>query len=283
MRRFIALPLLALAACAASDGASVAAPERDFVTQIDVPAPDYPALIAAGRPDPDAEIVRESAARPPANARAIGALWVERLEERGWLDSYGLGGKEEDAPVSSIDTRLTAQEFEAWLAENDWHAPEHIRWRFAAPLIAPRVSEAAAPGIRLWPASEQRTGLQLQAAAVGQIFLRDGCFFVRNRLGGGSEQLAWFHTETGLDVDAQGYHVLVNRMDGQLMGRLGEVFTWAAPNPILPGGPDPAELIAACGDYPIVSVGNPQTEERLFTVYPQSRQPPDAAPPPDVQ
>lgn len=283
LRRLIALPLTALAACGA--GVSVP-PDADtageYATQLEVPSPDYAALIAAATPVAQEETFRQPTAPPPANAKDLGELWLARLEARGALMGHGLAGKESDAPVESIDTLLTAAQFDAWVAENGWQAPPHLRWYFQQPLVAPRVSEAAQAGIRSWPASETRTGWQLEAAFVGRIYLRDGCFFMRGDIVDAPDKLAWFQAETGLDVDPEGYYVLVNRVNGQAVARLGEVMTWAGPNRMDQDAPEIAALREACGDYTVEGVGNPEANERLYVTHPHLRQSPDAIPPPGI-
>ena len=273
------LPLLALAACGAGMGEKGPDVPREYATQTEAPPPDYAFLIRA-EPTLDFEALRRGpSGPPPPNARQIGETWRGRLETLDVLDGIGRDRSGPIAAIDSFDLRLTPEEFDAWVAENGWTVPPHLRWSFAPAMILPRVSEAAQGGVRIWPASEQRTGMQLMAAERGTIVLRDGCFYVRPPQG--EEKLAWFHTETGLDVDDEGYYVLVNRVTGMVEGRLGELFSWAAPNPITPGGPTMEDFRAACGDGEIVSVANPSSEAKAEAIYP--RRPPDAIPPPGIR
>jgi len=153
----------------------------------------------------------------------------------------------------------------------------------APALVAPRVSEAALPAVRQWPASQTRTGFQMEAAFTGCIYLRDGCIFVRGVGEDQPDKLAWFHAETGLDLDAEGYYTLIDRKTGQISGRLGEMMTWAGPNPLDNDDPAIATYREACGDYEVEGVGNPMANERRYVIYPHLRQPPDAAPPPGIE
>ncbi|KLE35360.1 hypothetical protein AAW00_02630 [Aurantiacibacter luteus] len=251
---------------------------RRYATQIEAPVPDYRQLIRDMTIVEFSDLRREATARAPADAKAVGEQWLARLNERGVVDGYGLSGKNDDDPISSFSLTLTPADFDAWVRENGWSVPRHIDWNFVPDLVSPRVSDAAAQGIRIWPASEARTGMQNQAADSGRIVLRDGCFYLDRQ---GVETLAWFHAETGLDVDGEGFYVLVNRMTGQVEGRLGETFVWAAPNPITPGGPSMEEFRAACGDGEISTVGNPTSTARMDAMYPPVRAP-DAAPPPGI-
>ncbi|MDE1466517.1 hypothetical protein [Aurantiacibacter sp. D1-12] len=284
MRIPVLLPLVALTACGANNGdTGVTGPvESGYATQLEAPAPDYARILREAPPQQfDFESLRrEGTGSPPVNAKQVGETWLQRLQALDLVDGYGLSGKDDDTPIASFDLRLTADDFDAWVEENGWEVPPHLRWSFVPPLTMPRVSEAAAEGIRIWPSSEQRTGLQLQAAGGGRIFLRDGCFYVQRR-GQDEQQLAWFHTETGLDVDDEGYYVLVNRVSGEVEGRLGEEFIWASPNPITPGGPSMEELREACGDGEVFGVANPSAEAKMNTRYPPSA--PDAMPPPGIE
>jgi hypothetical protein len=140
-----------------------------------------------------------------------------------------------------------------------------------AEFVAPPVSPAARPGIRTWPASQRRTGAQLQALLSGRVVLRDGCFHVQRP--DAPEALAWFLAETGLDVDAEGYYILVNRMTGETMARVGEEMHWAGPNAVPTDDPGIAALRQACGPGEIASVGNPESAERMVVRYPHLREP----------
>ena len=268
MKHLALLPLVALAACGADelpDDSPTPAETRSYATQVEAPTPDYRALMRDIGIVDFSDLRREATARAPADAKALGELWLARLNELDVVDGYGLSGKNDDDPISSFTLRMTPAEFDAWVRENGWSVPRHLDWSFVAEFVAPRVSDAAADGIRIWPASEARVGMQNQAADGGSIVLRDGCFYLDRQ---GVETLAWFHSETGLDVDAEGYYVLVNRMTGQVEGRLGEEFIWAAPNPIAPGGPSMEEFRAACGEGEISTVGNPTSTARMDAMYP---------------
>src|SRR3546814_17901564 len=93
-------------------------------------------------------------------------------------------------------------------------------------MIHPAGSDASHPAIRYWPASPARTGAQLQALHGGRVELRNGCFFVGER-GQPVNKLAWFHAETGLDIDNAGYLILRDRVDGTTRARIGEDMSWA--------------------------------------------------------
>ncbi|MXO72419.1 hypothetical protein GRI99_12350 [Altererythrobacter buctensis] len=242
-----------------------------LATQEIAPAPDYAPLILSPRQlHSTDEIVRHASGPPPADAAAVGDLWVRRLEQRGALMGSGRSGKGEGDPVSMIDTLLTARQFDAWAQENGWTVPRHIIWRFQQELHHPALPPQLAGAVHLWPASTRRTGWQLEAAFTGRVFLRNGCVYVSSP-GQQGEALAWFHAETGLGRDGDGYFTLVNRVTGETMARLGEEMQWAGPNAIDQEQPQVQALQAACGDLPVVSVGNPEALERIFVRYPHLR------------
>ena len=270
-------------ACAPAEqdaGAAPAAPPPTaYATQLDAPAPDYSTLVSDPPIPAKGTLSRDATAPLPANAKAVGQAWIDRLEAADVLDGYGLAGKGTDGPVSSIDTAMTAKAFDDWVARNGWTVPDWIRWSFQSELVAPPVSEAAQKGIRTWPSSQRRTGAQLEALLGGRVTLRDGCFYVQPP--DGPEALAWFHAETGLDVDPEGYYVFVNRVTGETMARVGEDMNWAGPNAVPAGDPGLATLQAACGPGEVASVGNPESFERMATRYPHLREYATPRPPTD--
>ncbi len=100
--------------------------------------------------------------------------------------------------------------------------------------------------------------IQPEAGFSGRIILKDGC--LRREANEGPGSLAYFHHETGIGLDGQGYLALIDRRTGKSKGRIGEMFGWAGPNTIRPAMPGLAELKAACGDGPVAHVGNPESE-----------------------
>lgn len=280
MRKSAILSAIMLASCAASapDPAPVG-----LATQEIALSPDYGPLILP----PEAlhtsdEIERPASAAPPPDAGAVGDLWVRRLEQHGALMGAGRAGKGERDPISMIDTLLTAEEFDAWVARNGWQVPSHITWRFQQVLDHPRLPAALTGAVHLWPAEQRRTGWQLLAAFTGHIFLRDGCVYV-TQPGVEGESLAWFHAETGLGRDGEDYFTLVNRVTGETMARLGEEMQWAGPNHVDQDKPEVLALKAACGDLPVVAVGNPEALERIYVRYPHLRTLQIPPPPPPTR
>jgi hypothetical protein len=274
-RQWVFAPLLhCCVACVPgqqAEGPQPAAPSRTpYATQIDAPAPEYGGLIADSPIPLKGRLRRDAVAPLPTDAKAVGNTWIDRLQTAGVLDGYGLAGEGTDGPVSWIDVAMTASAFDDWVARNSWNAPDWIRWGFQPELLAPPVSAAAQAGIRTWPSSQRRTGVQLLASLGGRVTLRDGCFHVLSP--DRPETLAWFHAETGLDVDPEGYYILVNRMTGETMARVGEDMSWAGPNVVPADDPGLAALQAACGPGTVTSVGNPESSERMATRYPHLRE-----------
>lgn len=248
-----------------SPSATVPAPIR-YTTQREAPISSY--AVPATPTLPRGEMRREPTARPSADAKAVGQTWIERLTKAGVLGGYGLSGKREDDPVSSISVLMTARDFDAWLAREGWTAPRHIAWSFSHQLFHPRTTPEALAKVRVWPASQTRTGVQNMAALGGRIILEDGCFIIERGADWGyappGRYLVWFGAETRLVLDDQGYLALMNRADGTLRARIAEDMRWAGPNgPPRDEEAGVAELRAACGTLPIEFVGNVESATRF--------------------
>lgn len=272
MKLFV--PLLALCAACSPVGAGAEpapTPTADYATQLTAPAPDYSKLIAWPPVPLKGTLRLDGSGPPPKDAKAIGDTWIERLKAKSALGGYGLGGKSPDEPVVLIDTLLTWREFDAWVKESGWTVPRHIDWSFQPELVAPVVSERAAPAVRLWTQAETRTGLTLEALMGGRVVMKDGCLWYQQE--GEPDRIAWLHAETGLDRDAEGYLVFVNRVTGETMARVGEEMTWAGPNTV--DAPDwkVKDIQQACGKAELFSVGNPQSAERMMVQHPHLRRP----------
>jgi hypothetical protein len=272
--------LLALcAACSPVGAGAEPAPTAiaDYATQLTAPAPDYRKLIARPPIMPKGEMRREGVGPLPTDAKAIGETWLERLKAKNALGGYGLAGKGTDGPVNMIDTLLTAREFGAWVKENGWTAPRYLDWGFQPELIRPAVSERAAPAVRLWTQSETRTGIQLEALLGGRVVMKDGCLWYQRD--GEPDRIAWLHAETGLDRDAEGYLIFVNRVTGETMARLGEEMTWAGPNQVTAPEWKIKDIQQVCGQAELFSVGNPESGERMMTQHPHLRRATNTPPP----
>src|SRR3546814_19892677 len=99
---------------------------------------------------------------------------------------------------------------------------------------------------------------QLQALHGGRVELRNGCFFVGER-GQPVNKLAWFHAETGLDIDNAGYLILRARVDGTTRARLGEDMSWAGPASAKIDAQDRPAQHGECGSGRHLVVGSPES------------------------
>ena len=276
---FISILCIACSPSGGSDGVAAKATKPGYATQTSAPSPDYRALLKQPSLAADAALRQRAATAPlPPGAKATGDEWVARLKDRGALLGYGLAGKTPDGPVNMIDTGLTEAEFDSWTKENRWSVPTHIDWSFVPRMKLPGVSDAAKGAIRVWPASTARTGAQHQALFSGRVELRDGCFFV-GQFGQPADQLAWFHAEMGLDIDASGYFILRDRVSGQTLTRLGEDMNWGGPASAPIDKATERILHAECGPGEIYIVGSPESSERFMTQYPHLRGPQNPPPP----
>jgi hypothetical protein len=156
--------------------------------------------------------------------------------------------------------------------------PKPISLSFARPLPALSMDERVRPFVRIFAQNDRSTGMQLEAAQSGKIYLKDGCPYVT--VYRGEPHLAYFHRETGIGLDDQDYLALIDRATGKAKGRLGEQFTWAGPNSVKEDSPGVKELRAACGNAPLANVGNPGSTNVFNTRYGLPRAPIPAPPPP---
>lgn len=181
--------------------------------------------------------------------------WTERFEAHRLTGGWGTDDTHGTAEFTMI---VTEDEYRAVAAREGWGpVPDAIKLEFASPLPFPSVQEQARRFVRVFAQADRSTGIQLTAAGSGRIYLRDGCILVDGEKG--PAKLAYFHRETGLGIDDQGYLALINRGTGKAAGRLGEEFTWAGPNAIKEDWPSVRELRAGCGAGDILNVGNPES------------------------
>ncbi len=182
--------------------------------------------------------------------RAIATPWADRFVARKLIDGWGT-----DATFGTAEMMMnvTEEEYRAIAAREGWGpVPDAVVLRFSAPLDHPSMDERAKPIVRIFAQNSRSTGMQLEAGFSGRITMRDGCFY-------SGKALAYFHRETGIGVDEQGYLALTDRRTGKSKGRIGEWFSWAGPNHISEDMPMVRELRQRCGNAPIQNVGNPES------------------------
>ena len=207
------------------------------------------------------------AAYTEAELKALAEPWLKRFAEERIGYGYSPFPAEGRAEIGMT---ITAAEYRAIAARHGWgEVPAPIQLGFARELPFPRVDPAIAPLLRGFASESQATGLQMQAGFSGRVILDDGCLRLEAKAGK-KGPLAVFHRETGIGLDAQGYLAIIDRSTGKAKGRIGEMWSWAGPNP----GTDfdgLEELKARCGDGPITNVGNPESEARFKARYPGAR------------
>jgi hypothetical protein len=226
--------------------------------------PDWGYLLYFKR-DPEATLAkymrnpRFKAAQGRHTPQELDALikpWLERFTKAGIIGVYGQDGTNGTA---SFGMTVTEEEFRALAAREGWGpVPDAIKLGFGKEAEVPAIDPRVAPFLRAFANDSKATLMQPEAGFIGRIILRDGC--LRVVAGRGPAALAYFHHETGLGIDDQGYLALINRRSGKPKGRIGEVFAWAGPNRLRENMPGLAELKAKCGDGPVAHVGNPESE-----------------------
>lgn len=223
--------------------------------------------------DPEATLRRYSvnprfkvakAAMTEAELKALAAPWLARFEKAGIADVHGT---DPIAGTASMTIPITRAQFDVIAAREGWgEVPAAIKLHFAADHQVPRVDPRVAPYLRGFASASRATTLQMERGEGGRVVLDNGCL----RLAGNRKvkgPLVVFRRETGIGLDAQGYLAIIDRGTGKSKGRIGELWGWAGPNPDKEfDGLE--ELKAACGDGPIVNVGNPESEARFEARYP---------------
>lgn len=248
------LPILLLAACTPIEPEANEVETREWPSILETKASDPAPLLAAERAAPPLEpVVREASDRWLASDAALRAKLeplARKIEEDGSLAGWGTGGG-----VATFDIALTQEGWDKLVEQEGWEIPPYVTLRFVHPLIAPAMSEAAKDWVKLLAAEPTRTVFQLEALGTGRIFLEDGCLYVGNP--DGVKSLAFFHAETGVDV-REGGLVLVNRVTDRVLGRVGEEFSWGAPNAFKEEWDSAKALREQCGDADVVNVGTPE-------------------------
>ena len=181
--------------------------------------------------------------------------WTQRFTRHRLTGGWGV---DDTLGRAEIMMDVTEEDYREVAAREGWGAvPEPIELKFASPVPHPPVQAAALPFVRMLAQNNRGTGIQLTAGASGRIVLRDGCLMVGG--GSGPYRLAYFHRETGIGIDDEGYLSFKDRITGEERGRIGEWFSWAGPNAVDESSPMVAELRERCGSAPVLNVGNPSS------------------------
>lgn len=199
------------------------------------------------------------AAYTKAELHALVTPWAKRFAAEGIGAGYGMDPTEGRV---SMTIPITADAFRAIAARKGWgEVPPAIKLSFAQDHRFPRVDPQVAPLLRGFASETLATTLQREAGFSGRVILDDGCLRLATK-DKSKGPLVVFHRETGIGLDEQGYLATINRRTGKATGRIGEMWSWAGPNPGTEfEGLD--ELKAACGDGPIVNAGNPESQARF--------------------
>ncbi|HEY0165166.1 MAG TPA: hypothetical protein VGB39_07310 [Sphingomicrobium sp.] len=186
----------------------------------------------------------------PEQLTTLARPWIDRFVARKLAAGRGI-----DATygVAEIMLNVTEEEYREIAARELWGpVPDAVVLQFSAPLHHASVDERAKPFLRIFAQNSRSTTRQPEAGFLGRITMRDGCLY-------SGKALAYFHRETGIGIDDQGYLALTDRRTGKNKGRIGEWFTWAGPNRFSEDMPMVRELRQRCGNAPIDHVGNPQS------------------------
>lgn len=259
----IVLPILLLSACSPIGEKPEAEPDAEWPSILEAEPTDPAPLLAAERDRPLEPAKREATDLWVGNDRSLRAEiepLANLLEEDGVLAGWGTGGGS-----AMFDLAVTEAEFDALVAEQGWEIPPYVALTFVHPLQVSALSLAASELVRVMPVEPVRTVFQLEALGQGRIFLENGCLWVGEPEG--IRRLAFFHAETGIDV-RDGELVLIDRVTTRTRGRVGEQFSWGAPNPFNEEWEAAKELRAACGDADVTNVGNPEATSLFEARYP---------------
>ncbi len=175
---------------------------------------------------------------------------LERFAEHKFAGGWG---SDPTYGTAEIMMNVTEEEYRDIAEREGWGpVPEAIVLGFAGGLKHPSIEERARPFVQTFAQNSRGTTIQLEAGFSGRITMRGGCLY-------SGEALAYFHRETGIGIDEQGFLALTDRRTGKSKGRIGEWFSWAGPNNISDEMPMVRELRQRCGDAPIENVGNPES------------------------
>ncbi|MBW0145811.1 hypothetical protein [Sphingomicrobium clamense] len=263
----LVLPVLMLAACSPLGEKPEAEPDADWPTILEAEPTDPAPLLAAEHERPYERITREATDLWVGNDRSLRAEitpLADMLEQDGVLAGWGTGGGS-----AMFDLAVTEADFDALVAEQGWDIPPYVGLTFVHPLQISAMSLAASEYVRFMPVEPQRTVFQLEALGQGRIFLENGCLWVGEP--NGIRRLAFFHAETGVDV-RDGELVLVDRTTTRTRGKVGEQFSWGAPNPFNEEWDAAKKLREACGDADVTNVGNPEATTLFEARYPGAAQ-----------
>lgn len=233
---------------------------RDYVGMRIVRDPD-PRFAFQFRRDAAATLARFTADRrfvaveggvPREELQPLFDEWWARLEPHRVL---GGGSVMEFDGEVRFDMTLDEAAFTEIAVREGWIPPERLHLNFPPPPNPRVVDPALASAVRVFARQDRAPGAVLQAALGGRLILRDGCFRLQDH-GDGGEPLVLFGRDVELTRDEAG-HMIVSDPDSGRSARVGERVVWSGPRGVDPADAGAHALRAACGDDPIVAVGEP--------------------------
>ena len=221
---------------------------------------DGPKTLAKYTTDPDFRAVTVDT--DPVALAELRALWEERMRERD--AAIGLLGANERDNSIEISTGLTEPDFRSIARSKDWDlADPRLDFTFAQPRGPAFADPALASLVRFFARENEAASIRLTALGQGTVVLQDGCFRLADERNRPREQLVLFGRESQLGIDSEGYLAVNDAGGGERRYRIGEPGAWGGPNGVDEDSEDVRRLREACGNDPIVSIAEPQSQ-RLF-------------------
>lgn len=191
-------------------------------------------------------------------------LWVERTE-RG--DLINLVGIDPIAGVVELGIAVEEAEFRRMAAERGWELSPELKLHFPPPRPAVYADRSLEKYVRAFARESKAKGIQLTGGYSGRIVLEDGCFRLAGRSPSDPAPLVVFGRQARLDLDAQGYLVVLDNGEGRQY-RIGEIGSWPGPNTVDEKDSEVRELRRRCGGGPVTNVAEPQSQRLFSAPYP---------------
>lgn len=215
------------------------------------------ASAALARFTADPRFVAVNGGVPRAELEPLFEEWRARFEpHRIW----GGGGVMEFEGEVRFEMTVDQAAFRAIAAREGWILPERLRLNFPAAQNPRAVDPALASRVRVFARQDRADAAVNQAALSGRLILRDGCF--RMQQADGSEPLVLFGRDAELSLDSSG-HLAVSDRRLATTARVGERVIWSGPRSVDPRDEGVQVLRQACGDDPIVAIGEPSSAARF--------------------
>ena len=197
--------------------------------------------------------------------------WLSKFEAHRLV---GGGSVMEFDGVAAFSISVDAATFETIAEREGWRIPKRVRLDFAPPVSSHALDPAFAAWVRTFAREDRRHATQALGARGGRLVLRDGCFRIEAENGTG--ELALFGRDVQLVRDTAGYLAVIDphRDAASMFGntaRVGEEVSFNAPRRIDEADAGVRALRTACGDDPIVAVGEPLSRHVMEEVVARRR------------